>query len=117
FPELKKRGIKTIVNLRTSNSDRGRADKYGIAGVHIPVNASSPRKEDFAVFLKIATDPARQPVFVHCRHGADRTGAAVALYRIYVQGWTKDEAIEEMTRGGYGFHALFSSLKDFIRKF
>jgi protein tyrosine/serine phosphatase len=66
-------------------------------------------------FLRIATDPKRTPVFVHCRHGSDRTGTMAAVYRIAVQGWTKEQAIAEMTQGGFGFHATFDNLIEYIR--
>jgi hypothetical protein len=38
-----------------------------------------------------------------------------AVYRIAVQDWTRDEAIEEMTKGGFGHHAIWKNLVDFIR--
>jgi protein tyrosine/serine phosphatase len=53
--------------------------------------------------LAIVTDPARQPVFVHCRRGSDRTGTAVAVYRICVEGWSREAAIDEMVNGGFRF--------------
>ena len=55
-------------------------------------------------------------MFVHCQHGADRTGTATAVYRIVVEGWTKDEAIREMTQGGYGFHPLWANLIRYVRE-
>jgi protein tyrosine phosphatase (PTP) superfamily phosphohydrolase (DUF442 family) len=36
--------------------------------------------------LRIITDPAKQPVLVHCSAGSQRTGACVLLYREIVQG-------------------------------
>jgi hypothetical protein len=33
-----------------------------------------------------------------------------ALYRIAVQGWRKEEAIKEMTQGGFGFHGIWHNL-------
>jgi hypothetical protein len=39
-----------------------------------------------------------------------------AIYRIAVQGWDKEEAIHEMTRGGFGYHSIFGNLPRFIRK-
>ncbi len=36
--------------------------------------------------LKIMTDPARQPVLVHCGAGSQRTGAATILYRHFIEG-------------------------------
>ena len=52
-------------------------------------------------------------VFVHCQYGADRTGAAVAVYRVVVLGWTKDDAIAEMDK--FGFHSIWSVLKKYVR--
>lgn len=115
--DLKKRGIKTVVNLRTHDSDREMLKNTGIIYVHLPVSAFKPKKKYFTQFLKIVQDPARQPVLVHCRYGADRTGTAVALYRIFVEGWDREEAVYEMTEGGFGFHLIHRSLKDFVREF
>ena len=72
--------------------------------------------KDVVHFLQIVTDSSRTPIFVHCQHGADRTGTVCAIYRITIQGWSKDEAIEEMTKGGFGFHGIWQNLPDYIRK-
>jgi protein tyrosine phosphatase len=62
------------------------------------------------------TDPKRVPVLVHCQHGADRTGTMCALYRIAVQGWSKEEALREMQAGGFGFHGVWQDLVRFVDK-
>lgn len=36
--------------------------------------------------LRIITDPAKQPVLVHCAAGSERTSACILLYREIVQG-------------------------------
>ena len=66
-------------------------------------------------FLRIVTDHERTPVLVHCHYGADRTGVLCAAYRVAVQGWSKQQAIDEMTRGGMGFHPLCQGMIDYIR--
>lgn len=72
-------------------------------------------EEDEAVdFLSVVRDPARQPVFVHCQHGADRTGMNVAIYRIVEQGWSKEDAITEMTSGGFGYHPIWTELVEYV---
>jgi hypothetical protein len=40
----------------------------------------------------------------------------IAVYRIAVQGWSKAEAIREMTEGGFGFHPAWSNLPKWIQK-
>jgi hypothetical protein len=39
-----------------------------------------------------------------------------AIYRIAVQNWGKDEAIEEMVKGGFGFLTRWQNLIDYIRE-
>ena len=115
--ELKKLGIKTIVNLRAAHSDRDKIGDTGLSYEHIPMAPwSEPDDEDVARFLRIAVDERSGPVFVHCRHGADRTGTMCAAYRIAVQGWAKQEAADEMTLGGFGFHRVWDDLVDYVRK-
>ena len=75
-----------------------------------------PDIEDVIRFLEIVSDSNNTPVFVHCQYGADRTGVMCAIYRIAVQGWSKEDAIEEMTKGGFGFHSLWSNLAKYIEK-
>jgi len=114
--DLKDLGIKTIVNLRSFHSDRDEIGDTGLAYEHITMKAWHPEEKEAVRFLKIVTDPERTPVLVHCQHGADRTGTLVAIYRIAVQGWSKTEAIREMTEGGFGFHRIWSNLPRWIEK-
>ena len=113
--ELKKLGIKTIVNLRAFHSDKDELGNTELDCEEISFKAWHPEKEDVVKFLKIVTDKTRQPVFFHCEHGADRTGMMCAIYRIIVQVWTKEDAIEEMKDGGYGFHSIWINLPKYIK--
>ena len=117
FVELQRMGIRTVVNLRSEHSDLRLIQGLGLKYVTIPMSANFPKAEEYRRFLAIARDPANQPVFVHCQHGSDRTGTAVALYRIAVQGWDREEAVREMMQGGYGFHGIYFHLKTFVREF
>ena len=114
--QLEKLGIKTVVNLRFLTSDRDELKGTELAYEHINVMTFHPETEEVVRFLKIVTDPKRTPVFLHCHQGADRTGMMCAVYRVAVQGWSKDEAIEEMTKGGFGHHPIWKNLPHFIRK-
>ncbi len=114
--QLKKLGIKTVVNLRTFHSDNDELKDSNLDDELIRMQPWRPEDKDVVRFLKIVTDPNKTPVFVHCQHGADRTGTMCAIYRIAVQDWTKDEAIEEMTKGNFGFHSIFENLVKYIRE-
>ena len=115
FRQLKAMGVRTVVNLRSFSSDRDGIAETALAYEHIYSKAWHIEAKEVVRFLQIVTDPARTPVFVHCKHGSDRTGTMCALYRVAVQGWPKEAAIEEMTRGGFGFHETFDNLPEFIR--
>ena len=111
---LKQMGIETIVNLRSFHSDRDEIGATGLGYEHIYMKAWHPERKEIARFLQIVTNPKRTPVLFHCQHGADRTGTMCALYRIVVEGWTKEEAIREMTDGGFRFHKIWANLPKWI---
>jgi protein tyrosine/serine phosphatase len=111
---LKAMGIETIVNLRSFHSDRDEIGNTGLAYEHMYMKAWHPEEEELVRFFQIVTDPKRTPVLVHCQHGADRTGTMCTLYRIVIQGWSKEEAIKEMTQGGFGFHEIWDNLIEWI---
>ena len=114
--ELERMGIKTIINLRGFHDDEEKLKSTKLSYVSIRFHTWHPEEEDMVKFLKIINDPARQPVFVHCKRGIDRTGTMVALYRVAVQGWTREEATREMTEGGFGYDGLFPNLVDYVKK-
>lgn len=106
---LIRRGIRTVINLR---KERQKSSGH-IRKVNIPFNPYRPRDKVVIDFLKVIYNKEHHPVFVHCFHGADRTGTLCAIYRIVVQGWDKEKAIAEMKK--YGFHWWHSNLIDYIR--
>lgn len=114
--QLSKLGIKTIINLRSMHSDRDELGDIRLEYKHLNMTTRGPENEDIVRFLQIVTDSNSTPVFVHCKHGADRTGTMCAIYRIAVQNWSKDEAIAEMIGGGFGFHKIWMNLVDDIRE-
>jgi uncharacterized protein (TIGR01244 family) len=115
FAELKKLGIKTVINLEESNGDQAKLAELGLAYEHIPMTAFSVKDDEVVHFLRIAGTTGHAPIFVHCKRGADRTGLMCALYRVAYQGWTKDEAIAEMTQGGFRFNQGFQNVANYIR--
>lgn len=113
--ELKKLGIKTVVNLRQYHSDKKKIKNLGFNYVEIPINTFNLGNKEVLQFLKVVKDQANHPIFVHCAHGADRTGTVNAVYRIIFENWTKEEAIDEMVKGNYNYHSVFKNLLTYIR--
>jgi len=113
FEALKKMGIKTIVSLRAFHSDRPLLKGLGLNYYRISFNTWHAEDEDVLKFLKIIKNPKYHPVFVHCQHGADRTGTMCAIYRIIAQGWSVEDAISEMKN--FGFHEVWANLPVYLR--
>jgi len=113
--QLKKLSIKTVINLSSLHSDRGKIADSNFVYEHIYMKPWHPEDKQVIHFLKIVTDKSKLPVFVHCQRGADRTGTMCAVYRVVVQGWTKKQAIQEMTKGGFAFRSIWKNLVKYIK--
>lgn len=100
--ELAGRGIKTILNLQSSRKDAkweaGIAEALGMRVVHISVTPllKRPSQEKLAEIIAFLKDPANYPLYIHCWRGKDRTGMAVALFRVYIEGVDPEVAYQEM---------------------
>jgi protein tyrosine/serine phosphatase len=112
---LKKLGIKTIINLRAFHSDTDEIGGTGLLDEELSVKTWHIEDEDVIRVLRIIGKKENGPFLIHCQHGADRTGVMSAMYRIVEQGWSKDEAIREMVDGGYGFHAMWSNIIHYVK--
>lgn len=122
FVELKKLGVTTVVDLRGEDPgrvawERQQAESIGLRFIHIPVSGwSPPANEQVSQFLSLFRENPQQKVFVHCRFGDDRTGVFVATYRIAIDHWPTDRALNEMYF--FGFNGFWHpAMKSFIRDF
>jgi tyrosine-protein phosphatase SIW14 len=114
YASLAEMGIKTVVNLRGGHDEEDLCRRHELDYVYIPMKAWSFEEEDVVRFLQVASRPENQPVFVHCRRGADRAGMAVAAYRVVVEGWSREDALFEMTEGPYGYNPRWKKLARFV---
>ncbi len=108
FARLKRLGIKTVIDLRKDSvaAEPEQVRSLGMQYFNIPMRASRPATpEQVDQFLKLVNDPRNWPVYVHCKGGRHRTGALTAAYRITHDGWTADQAWEEMKK--YDFNDSF----------
>lgn len=113
FAALAQFGIKTVIDLeagwfewfhnRAYQEDEW-GDRFKVDVYHLPLSDfTAPSEDQVKQFLSVV-DSALQKgdVYAHCLHGQDRTGYMIAEYRIKVQGWAPEKAIDEMLR--LGFH-------------
>lgn len=109
--------IKTVISLRAFNDDDALLPTTSPLRLEqIRFKAWHPENEDVVKFLRVVTTPSLQPVLVHCQHGSDRTGIMIAIYRVAVDGWSKEQAKHEMTGGGFGFHPMWQNLTRYLDK-
>jgi len=106
-------GIKTVVSLRDGEKTNDmEEEKYlstetALNFVRIPPRAwwasdgTIPAEIGLAQFRQVMDDPANYPVLVHCFAGIHRTGAFCAVRRMDYDGWTNEDAIQEMKNLGY----------------
>ena len=114
FRELRKQGVGEVLCLRRWHSDIDEAP--GMDLHHVRMNAGKIKDEQIVRALQ-AILAADQPILVHCFHGADRTGAVIAMYRMVVQGWPRQKAIDEFMDPKYGHHAdYFPNIREYLEK-
>ena len=75
--------------------------KLGMEYVPMPWHCPFPKDKIFARFLTLLRQNRQKKVFVHCRLGDDRVGIMIAAFRMAEQGWTADEAKQEMRAFGF----------------
>lgn len=120
FKVLKEKGIKTIINLREEPGqiakEKELVENIGMTYLSVPMTPfQEPSEAAIKQFLELALKPESHPIFVHCLHGQDRTGAMVCIYRMEAHGHTFDMAYEEMVAGG--FHKEFLNLRRAVLRF
>lgn len=115
FEEIEKLGIKTVINLRKMVSDKGKIKKRNFTYVQISMKASEITIGDIRTVLR-EIDKAEKPVLIHCYKGADRTGCMVAAYRIFKEGWSREDAIKEFLDPKFDYtQELYPNILELLR--
>jgi len=100
FRYLASIGVKIVIDLREAG-DRAKAEERivkdaGMAYVNVPMGRLLPPTEaDLHKILPLLENSTGAPVFVHCRRGADRTGAVIAAYHIDHDHWDNARALKD----------------------
>lgn len=123
FNHLKSRhNIHTIIDLRGPSTTKaqyiqyemGHCKKRGVKYISIPMDSTrAPNQEELQLFWAAIQEAkaAKGKVYVHCKHGIDRTGAMIAAYEVSInksqvaQHIIQQEAFKRMQQCGYNtFH-------------
>ena len=120
FKSLAKLGVQIVVDLRESGK-RSRVEEkivraFGMEYVTVPMHGmQTPSNDKVAKVLALLEDTSTGPVFVHCQHGSDRTGAVIACYRIEHDRWNNDAALREAKSLGMSFFER--AIQRYVREF
>jgi hypothetical protein len=115
--------IRTVINVQDEFPDpdldrtfwrpgtvkeRALCESLGVRYVHLKPELISRRLVPLCrppvieEFLAVMDDPDSYPVLLHCHAGLHRTGVLAAVYRMEYQGWTREQAWQEMRAHGFG---------------
>lgn len=81
-------------------------ESYGVLFFNFPLNSHAPKtsEEDRGIreaLALMAGATPEAPVYIHCEHGADRTGLLIALYRVVFEDWPTADAYAEWVKNGH----------------
>ena len=116
-------GIRSVLNLRDSNRDKKIIDNinckhhmFQLTLYEVPLDTGKMSEADICKILTVIRD-APKPLLIHCWLGSNRTGCAVAAYRIVFENWSVEDAIAELKRPEYGhFKNFYSNIPELLRK-
>jgi protein tyrosine/serine phosphatase len=102
-------GLRTIIDFGAYPAgspedlrEQRAADSLGISRYRFDLSGDSTGNANaYVVALRMITDPAHQPVLIHCGAGTERTGCAVILYRHILQDVPLEEAYKEAEAIGH----------------
>ena len=113
-------GIRSVLNLRENNSDKDEINAINsnnaLTLYEIPLDTGKITEADLYKILTVIRD-APKPLLIHCWHGSDRTGCAVAAYRIVFENWSVEDAVSELMKPEYGHHKdIYTNIPELLRK-
>lgn len=118
YVDLAALGVKMVINLTSDDADPHEpmmVERAGMKYLAIPMTTHlPPTTAQLAQFLGVVNDAASLPVYVHCVGGKHRTGVMTAVYRMTQDGWTADQAFNEMKQYKFGADFLHPEFKKFV---
>ena len=115
YGEIHQLKIKSILSLYPNSEDKKLTWKYNFDHYHVNMYSDDFSDKDIAKALYFI-EIAHKPLLIHCKHGSDRTGLVIAMYRIMFNNWTRQNAIDEMKKGDFGFNEKYENMIEYIQK-
>ena len=98
-------GFRSVLTLRAPDEaaklfrERLIVEKYHMRHFNIAFASGLPRMEQIDEFLRLVKDKTNHPMLINCAY-ADRVAAFMMIFRIAMQGWSEDRAVEEAVKSG-----------------
>lgn len=88
-------GVRTVISLRRESrrgwqEEKRHVQQLGMRWLRFPFYGVFGA--DVAFLREILDEMGRGGVYIHCKHGRDRTSLLVALYRVWFEKWHPEEA-------------------------
>ena len=118
----KAQGIRTVINLRGARDEayyaleKEACERLGLTLIDAPLDSRDPPETDRIHRARRLFTTIEYPVLIHCKHGQNRTGLIAAMYRIVYQGWSRQQAIDEMREGGFGGRERFEDAERYLQQ-
>lgn len=98
---LKSKGVTTVIDLENTWWIQKRYKRLlkeaNLKRLHIPMHAFKvPNAEEW----KEIKEALKDPVYIHCKWGADRTGSVIGRYLVEEKGYSSPEAYKAVISGG-----------------
>ena len=121
---LKRRGLRTIVNLRGEGLcgsywlEQAACERKGIRLVNFQLRSRAAPTRDEIRAARDLLERIEYPVLLHCKSGADRVGLMSAFYRLFREGVPPAQAKRELSlRYGHIRQADTGILDRFFEKY
>jgi uncharacterized protein (TIGR01244 family) len=120
FAELKKLGIKTILNFRKADEisfdENAVVEAQGIAYVHLPFQKAEELTDALLDKAReVLRNPKNRPVLVHCG-SANRAAAVWLAYRVLDDKVSWDQAVQEARTMGLRSADFEQRVKDYTTR-
>jgi protein tyrosine/serine phosphatase len=116
--KLRAKGVRTIIDLRISpkqvKKEKALAESLGFRWLNLPMGSEPPTSKQVSTLLSTLKKASGEPVFVHCQHGADRTGCMIGIWRVTQENWSYPQTYKEMRK--YGFKPYYTKLADAVKQ-
>lgn len=114
--QLKALGVRSVVSF-IKDDDREWVKDPSIRLYSQPMHADRVTDDEILQALRtVRTAQAQGPVLIHCKHGSNRTGIVAAMYRITLEGWSREAALAEMQNNGFGSEDDMTEAVEYVQQ-